>query len=247
MAADGRRLAIDVIVPLYNEEAVVAEFHRQLMAVVTPLRRECDVRICYVDDGSGDGTAAELGKLRADDPAITVLTLSRNFGQQAALTAGTCNAGADPAAKIPMNCILRGMPGDYTRFSGEAQWRRTITDSLGEQWTPFAVVRGDLAQVSATDTPGVANYINTGDNTVFLLELAYDGLFRIVGVPEDMLQPLLLIQAPHMLFPFARRIVAGVVRDDGMPPLMIDPIDFAALYQTKLGQGGIKGPSVGTA
>ena len=72
----------------------MAEFHRQLMAVVTPLRRECDVRICYVDDGSGDGTAAELGKLRADDPAITVLTLSRNFGQQAALTAGLDRARA---------------------------------------------------------------------------------------------------------------------------------------------------------
>jgi preprotein translocase subunit SecB len=86
-----------------------------------------------------------------------------------------------------------------------------------------------------------------GDKTVFLLELAYAGLFRIVGVPEDMLQPLLLIQAPHMLFPFARRIVADVVRDGGMPPLMIDPIDFAALYQTKLSQGGIKGPSAGSA
>ena len=86
-----------------------------------------------------------------------------------------------------------------------------------------------------------------GDKTVFLLELAYCGLFRIVNVPEDMLQPLLLIQAPHMLFPFARRIVADVVRDGGMPPLMVDPIDFAALYQTKLAQGGIKGPTVGTA
>ncbi len=86
-----------------------------------------------------------------------------------------------------------------------------------------------------------------GDKTVFLLELAYAGLFRIVGVPEDMLQPLLLIQAPHMLFPFARRIVADVVRDGGMPPLMVDPIDFAALYQTKLSQGGITGPSVGNA
>src|ERR1700749_4533894 len=51
-----------------------------------------------------------------------------------------------------------------------------------------------------------------GDKTAFLLELAYAGLFRIVGVPDEMLQPLLLIQAPHMLFPFARRIVADVVR-----------------------------------
>jgi preprotein translocase subunit SecB len=86
----------------------------------------------------------------------------------------------------------------------------------------------------------------TGEKTAFLLELAYAGLFRIVGVPDEMLQPLLLIQAPHMLFPFARRIVADVVRDGGMPPLMVDPIDFAALYQAKMATGGVQGP-IGTA
>jgi dolichol-phosphate mannosyltransferase len=98
--ADGRRLAIDVIVPLYNEEAVVAEFHRQLMAVVTPLRRECDVRICYVNDGSVDQTGVELAKLAADDPAVTVLELSRNFGHQAALTAGLDRARGDVAVTL---------------------------------------------------------------------------------------------------------------------------------------------------
>jgi len=97
---DGRRLAIDVIVPLYNEEAIVAEFHRQLMAVVTPLRRECDVRICYVNDGSVDQTGAELDKLAADDPDVTVLELSRNFGHQAALTAGLDRARGDAAVTL---------------------------------------------------------------------------------------------------------------------------------------------------
>lgn len=100
MMGDGRRLAIDVIVPLYNEEAIVAEFHRQLMAVVTPLRRECDVRICYVNDGSVDQTGAELDKLAADDPDVTVLELSRNFGHQAALTAGLDRARGDAAVTL---------------------------------------------------------------------------------------------------------------------------------------------------
>jgi dolichol-phosphate mannosyltransferase len=99
VTVDGR-LAIDIIVPLYNEEAIVAEFHRQLMAVVTPLRRECDVRICYVNDGSGDGTGAELAKLAADDPEVTVLELSRNFGHQAALTAGLDRARGDAAVTL---------------------------------------------------------------------------------------------------------------------------------------------------
>jgi preprotein translocase subunit SecB len=72
---------------------------------------------------------------------------------------------------------------------------------------------------------------------LFLLELAYAGLFRLQNIPEDAVQQILMIQAPHMLFPFARRIVADVVRDGGMPPLMIEPIDFVALYQSRAAQG----------
>jgi preprotein translocase subunit SecB len=66
------------------------------------------------------------------------------------------------------------------------------------------------------------------------------------NIPEDAMQPVLLIQAPHMLFPFARRIVADVVRDGGMPPLMIEPIDFVALYQAKMSQAAAQ-PPAGTA
>jgi preprotein translocase subunit SecB len=69
---------------------------------------------------------------------------------------------------------------------------------------------------------------------LFLLELVYAGLFRLHNIPEEAIQQVLLIEAPHMLFPFARRIVADVVRDGGMMPLMIEPIDFAALYRAKM-------------
>ena len=74
------------------------------------------------------------------------------------------------------------------------------------------------------------------EKSVFLMEMIYAGLLLIQGVPEEMLQPILLIEGPHLLFPFARRIVADVIRDGGMPPLMIEPIDFAALYRAKTGQ-----------
>lgn len=68
---------------------------------------------------------------------------------------------------------------------------------------------------------------------IFLLELVYCGAFMIENVPEELLQQVLLIEGPHLLFPFARRVVADVIRDGGMPPLMIEPIDFHALYQAK--------------
>jgi len=71
------------------------------------------------------------------------------------------------------------------------------------------------------------------EKAVFLLELVYAGLFLIQNAPEELLQQFLLIEAPHIIFPFARRIVADVIRDGGMPPLMIEPIDFSALYRAK--------------
>jgi preprotein translocase subunit SecB len=75
------------------------------------------------------------------------------------------------------------------------------------------------------------------EKAVFLLELVYAGLLLIQGMPDELLQPILLIEGPHLLFPFARRIVADAIRDGGMPPLMIEPIDFASLYRAKAGQG----------
>jgi preprotein translocase subunit SecB len=71
------------------------------------------------------------------------------------------------------------------------------------------------------------------DKVAFQVELSYAGLFGLRNIPEDQVQPFLLAEAPRLLFPFARRVVADVVRDGGFPPLMLDPIDFAALYMAQ--------------
>jgi preprotein translocase subunit SecB len=85
------------------------------------------------------------------------------------------------------------------------------------------------------------------DKALFLLEVAYAGVFRLTNVPDTATQQaILLIQAPHMLFPFVRRVVADIVRDGGMPPLMIEPIDFMALYQARVAQAA-GAPTVGNA
>jgi preprotein translocase subunit SecB len=76
---------------------------------------------------------------------------------------------------------------------------------------------------------------------VFIVELAYAGLFSLANIPQDSLQPVLLIECPRLLFPFARRIIADVTRDGGYPPLMIDPIDFVALYRRRLEQAKAQG------
>lgn len=69
------------------------------------------------------------------------------------------------------------------------------------------------------------------DNSIlFLADLAYAGIFQLVNMPEDRVEPMLMIDGPFVLFPFARRIIADITRDGGFPPLMLDPIDFHALY-----------------
>jgi LPS-assembly protein len=73
------------------------------------------------------------------------------------------SASADPMARLPTQCLLRGMPGTYTRLSAEAEWRRSFTDSIGEIWTPFASIRGDAINADISNQPGVANFLPVGD------------------------------------------------------------------------------------
>jgi LPS-assembly protein len=85
-------------------------------------------------------------------------------------TAGLCTtASADPLARLPSQCLLRGMPGTYTRATAEAQWRRSFTDSAGEIWTPFASIRADAIDASISNQPGVSNFLPVGDTQALRL------------------------------------------------------------------------------
>lgn len=66
--------------------------------------------------------------------------------------------------------------------------------------------------------------------TLFLVELAYAGIFQFNNLSAERIEPIILVEGPFVLFPFARRVIADVTRDGGFPPLMLDPIDFQALY-----------------
>jgi preprotein translocase subunit SecB len=71
-----------------------------------------------------------------------------------------------------------------------------------------------------------------GETACFIAELAYCGVFT-VNVPQEHLEPVLLVECPRLLFPFARNILADVTRDGGFPPVMLAPIDFVALWQSR--------------
>ncbi len=102
---------------------------------------------------------------------LNFTSLSRNAAEfdpitQSALANGTCTQTANPAIKNSTNCLLRGFPGIYSRFSAEMDWRRSITDQFGQVFTPFASVRVDAGSMRINNDPGVSNFINTGDTNL---------------------------------------------------------------------------------
>ena len=74
---------------------------------------------------------------------------------------------------------------------------------------------------------------SSGEMVAFLVELEYGTLWGIRGVPEEHLPPVLLIECPRLMFPFARRVLADCIRDGGFPPVMLEPVDFAGLYRAQ--------------
>jgi LPS-assembly protein len=106
------------------------------------------------------GYRVNLTSLSRDSASFDPITST------AFMTGGCGPASADPAVKIPANCLLRGVPGSYSRFSVDSTWKRTFIDPLGQMYTPFAIVRADAAMLSIANQPGVANYIAPGDSAV---------------------------------------------------------------------------------
>ncbi|NVP54055.1 protein-export chaperone SecB [Mycoplana rhizolycopersici] len=80
---------------------------------------------------------------------------------------------------------------------------------------------------------------------LFNAELAYGGVFRISGFPQEHMLPVLFIECPRLLFPFARQIIADATRNGGFPPLMIDPIDFAQMFQQRMAEEQLKAKVAG--
>jgi preprotein translocase subunit SecB len=77
------------------------------------------------------------------------------------------------------------------------------------------------------------NVRTSGERTLFIVDLTYAGIFAMENIPEDKIEPVLMIDCAFMLFPFARRVISDVTRDGGFPPLLLEPVDFYRLYQER--------------
>ena len=156
-------------------------------------------------------------------------------------TNGAGGNGASPAAAqkpAPAINILTQYIKDLSFESPRAP------ASLRGQTKPPAINIG--VNVGANQIPETENEYDVrltlnarageGQETLFHAELVYGGVFRLANLPKEHVLPVLFVECPRLIFPFARQILADATRNAGFPPLMIDPIDFAALFQQRLAE-----------
>ena len=152
------------------------------------------------------------------------------------------NAGGTFETPLPNGADTAPVVGLLTQYVKDLSFENPRAPAvLQNQQGPEINVQFDIAanQVGE-DAHEVALKIEvraetTGEVT-FLVDLTYAGLFGVRNVPADALQPFLLGEAPRLLFPFARRVVADTIRDGGFPPLLLEPIDFNTLYHQQAAQ-----------
>jgi preprotein translocase subunit SecB len=148
------------------------------------------------------------------------------------------NGGPQPQA-MPQIGVLGQYVKDLSFENPNAPQSITPTPA-GQQPSINIQVNVDAAPMSPTDfevTLRLEGKAESQGMLLFNFELVFAGAFRIQNVPPETLQPILLIECPRLLFPFAREIVATAVRNGGFAPLLLDPIDFVGLYRQRIAAG----------
>lgn len=98
------------------------------------------------------------------------------------------------------------------------------------------VIRAEAQEPASTGNGAGNGQGATPGPTLFVAELTYAGVFTLSGLPDNAIEPVLLVECPRILFPFARNILSDVTRDGGFPPVLLQPIDFVALWQARRAQ-----------
>ena len=125
--------------------------------------------------------------------------------------------------------ILRTPPA--VAISLDVQVRR-----IQEDQTVFEVTLAIRAEGTMPQAGKVNGEAEEKASVVFIADLAYAGIFTLNGIPDNQQEPILLVECPRLLFPFARNILADITRDGGFPPVMVGPIDFVGLWQSRRAQ-----------
>ncbi|HTV36912.1 MAG TPA: protein-export chaperone SecB [Xanthobacteraceae bacterium] len=144
------------------------------------------------------------------------------------------NGGPEPQMAMPQVGVLAQYVKDFSFENPNAP--RSLAPST-QQPAINVQVNVEAAPLSETDFEVTLRIEAKGESQGMLLfgvELVFAGVFRIQNVPADSLQAVVLIEGPRLLFPFAREIIATATRNGGFAPLLLNPIDFVALYRQRL-------------
>ena len=152
----------------------------------------------------------------------------------------TTNGGQAEAPQAPQLTVLAQYIKDFSFENPNAP------QSLMQGQQPQINIQINVAAKPLSDTDievaiKIDGRAQNGETLLFGFELEFAGVFRIANVPQESLNAIVLIECPRLLSPFAREIIATSVRDGGFPPLLLDPVDFVALYRQKMAQLGGQG------
>jgi preprotein translocase subunit SecB len=152
------------------------------------------------------------------------------------------NGGDQPQAQTPENAPQLNVLAQYIKdFSFEnPNAPRSLAPSQAQPAINIQINVG-VGQLAATDYEIALKLEGKAESAdaatlLFAFDLTYAGVFRVQNVPQEQISPVIMIECPRLLFPFAREIIASSVRAGGFPPLLLDPVDFVALYQQRLAQ-----------
>jgi len=146
----------------------------------------------------------------------------------------TTNGGPQPQAAMPQIGVLAQYVKDFSFENPNAP--RSMTPSPQPPNINIQI-NVDARPLSETDVEVTLRLEGKAEAQAMLLfsfELAFAGVFRIQNVPADSVQPVVLIECPRLLFPFAREIIATATRNGGFPPLLLEPVDFVTLYRQRM-------------
>jgi preprotein translocase subunit SecB len=146
------------------------------------------------------------------------------------------NGGPEPQMPVPQVGILAQYVKDFSFENPNAP--RSVTP--GTQQPAITIqITVDAAPMSDTDVEVTLRLEGRAEDKglfLFGFELLYGGVFRLQNVPPDTWQPMVMIECPRLLFPFAREIVATATRNGGFPPLLLEPVDFIGLYRKRMAE-----------
>lgn len=153
------------------------------------------------------------------------------------------NGGPQPQVAMPQIGVLVQYVKDFSFENPNAP--RSLAPSP-QQPSINIQINVDAAPMSQTDFEVTLRLEGKAESQTMLLysfELVFSGVFRIMNVPAESLQPFVMIECPRLLFPFAREIIATSVRNGGFQPLLLNPIDFVDLYRQRMAAAQASSPS----